>query len=222
MTPRYVYVFNTHRGLYQENTTQHPQEDGFEILHKHDRRTFSPSAKAELKEVIKNDKGRENISRVLQLLGVDRSGNPVRTGNASNTGAGICNGELDEREYREQSKSDQSNNDSRKDTGEVQKLETPDSIVYGFAKDGVVYLDPTLINPNTAIHEYTHLWDNALMKLNPTLWEKGKALMKQTPIWDEVINDPYYANIRDNEDIVASEVHSRLVGTDGAERLLVA
>ena len=101
----------------------------------------------------------------------------------------------------------------------IHKLDGTDGIVYGFVKDGVVYLDPTIINPNTAIHEYTHLWDNALMQLNPELWEKGKALMKQTPLWDEVINDPNYADIKDNEDLVASEVHSRLVGKDGAARL---
>ncbi len=99
------------------------------------------------------------------------------------------------------------------------KLEGTDGAVYGFVKDGVIYLDPSLMNPNTPIHEYTHLWDNALMKLNPALWEKGKALLKQTPIWNEVINDPNYADIKDNEDLVASEVHSRLVGTKGAERL---
>lgn len=98
-------------------------------------------------------------------------------------------------------------------------LETADGVVYGFVKDGKVYLNPELINPNTSIHEYTHLWDLALMQLNPALWEKGKKLMKQTPLWDEVINDPNYADIKDNEDLVASEVHSRLVGENGAEVL---
>ena len=98
-------------------------------------------------------------------------------------------------------------------------LETMDGVVYGFVKDGKVYLNPELINPNTSIHEYTHLWDLALMQLNPALWEKGKKLMKQTPLWDEVINDPNYADIKDNEDLVASEVHSRLVGENGAEVL---
>ena len=99
------------------------------------------------------------------------------------------------------------------------KLETPEGVVYGFVKDGIVYLNPSMMNPNTSIHEYTHLWDNALMQMNRPLWERGKALMKQTSLWNEVINDPNYADIKDNEDLVASEVHSRLVGPKGAELL---
>ena len=98
-------------------------------------------------------------------------------------------------------------------------LRTKSGVVYGYVENGVVYLNPALMNPNTAIHEYTHLWDNALMQLNKPLWERGKKLMKQTSVWNEVINDPDYADIKDNEDLVASEVHSRLVGTKGAERL---
>lgn len=99
------------------------------------------------------------------------------------------------------------------------QLETSSGVVYGYVEDGIVHLDYSLMNPNTPIHEYTHLWDNALMQLNPALWEKGKALMKKTSLWNEVINDPNYADIKDNEDLVASEVHSRLVGTKGAARL---
>ena len=114
---------------------------------------------------------------------------------------------------------DKSYDDIHSSIAKVSKMETSNGVVYGYVENGVVYLDPSLMNPNTPIHEYTHLWDNALMQLNPALWEKGKKLMKQTPIWDEVINDPYYADIKDNEDLVASEVHSRLVGTKGAERL---
>lgn len=105
------------------------------------------------------------------------------------------------------------------ESGNARMLETPDGVIYGFVKDGVVYLNPSLLNANTSIHEYTHLWDNALMQLNRPLWEKGKALMKKTALWKEVVNDPNYADIKDNEDLVASEVHSRLVGTEGAKRL---
>lgn len=105
------------------------------------------------------------------------------------------------------------------ESGNARMLETPDGAIYGFVKDGVVYLNPSLLNANTSIHEYTHLWDNALMQLNRPLWEKGKALMKKTALWKEVVNDPNYADIKDNEDLVASEVHSRLVGAEGAKRL---
>jgi hypothetical protein len=43
--------------------------------------------------------------------------------------------------------------------------------------------------------------------------------MKQLDIWNEVINDPNYSKIKNDEDLVASEVHSRLVGKSGEELL---
>ena len=218
MTRNYVYVFNTHRSLYDENTTQKPIGDGFEILHRYDMRTLSQEAQQELNRY-KNDEKRENLDRLLQVLESEQRGGNYGSPNTSESRASVGHAGLDAGEHSKQSESNRSNNGGREYSAEIQKLETPDGVIYGFVKDGVVYLDPSLINPNTAVHEYTHLWDNALMQLNPALWEKGKSLMKQTPIWDEVINDQNYADIKDNEDLVASEVHSRLVGTKGAERL---
>ena len=44
-------------------------------------------------------------------------------------------------------------------------------------------------------------------------------MLKQTPTWNEVVNDKNYANIAHDEDAVASEVHSRLSGENGAKVL---
>ena len=213
----YAYIFNASRRFFEENTTKKPKGDGFEILHKRELASLSELETRLLDATYGEDRG--DISEMLQILGIDKG----RSGNSSSvtTDAGTegNNGRLDEAEHREGASTDGSNLGSLRDTGDVQKLETPDGTIFGFVKDGVVYLDPTLLNPNTSIHEYTHLWDNALMQLNPALWEKGKALMKKTSIWKEVINDPNYADIKNNEDLVASEVHSRLVGIKGAERL---
>ena len=98
-------------------------------------------------------------------------------------------------------------------------MRTEDGVVYGWTKGGKVYLNRDAMNPQTPAHEYTHLWDDMVRRENPELWERGKELMKQTPLWDEVRDDPNYADIRDNEDAVASEVHSRLTGQRGAERI---
>ena len=49
------------------------------------------------------------------------------------------------------------------------------------------------------------------------LWARGVELMKQTPLWNEVLSDPNYADIRQDEDAIASEVHARLTGSDGAK-----
>ena len=104
-------------------------------------------------------------------------------------------------------------NEALKSTGRA--LEDKAGIVYGFVLGEKIYLDPALINPNSQIHEYTHLWDMATMRNNPELWESGKVLMKQLDVWREVVSDPNYANISKNDDLIASEVHARLTGKEG-------
>lgn len=91
------------------------------------------------------------------------------------------------------------------------------AVVYGAAVRGKIYLNAERLNPNTPIHEYTHLWDKACKAKNPELWKRGVELMKQTSVWKEVENDPNYKGL--DEDGIASEVHSRLTGNDGAALL---
>lgn len=98
-------------------------------------------------------------------------------------------------------------------------LRTSDGSVYGWTEGGKVYLNRDAMNPETPIHEYTHLWDEMVRRENPRLWERGKELMKQTPLWEEVADDPNYADIGNDENAIASEVHSRLTGKRGAERI---
>lgn len=101
----------------------------------------------------------------------------------------------------------------------VQFMSDREGDVYGWTVGGEVFLNRDAINPETPLHEYTHLWDAMVKECNPELWERGVELMRQTPIWDEVVNDPNYSGIREDEDAIASEVHSRLTGRDGAALL---
>lgn len=84
--------------------------------------------------------------------------------------------------------------------------------VYGFAFNNKIYLNPDLMNSNVIAHEYTHLWDNYVQKTNPELWEKGKVLFKDTYLWEEIKNNKNYQDIKDDENLVLSECHSRIVG----------
>ncbi len=104
-------------------------------------------------------------------------------------------------------------------TERIQFLRTGKGEVYGFVKDGKIYLDPKLLNPNTPIHEYTHMWDMALQKSNPELWARGVELMKQTALWNDVVDNAAYADIAEDDNLVASEVHARLTGKEGAALL---
>lgn len=92
--------------------------------------------------------------------------------------------------------------------------------VYGWMSDGKIYLTEKGLNPETPIHEYTHIWDAVCQRENPKLWAEGVALMKQTPLWEEVRNNPAYANIADNENALASEVHARLAAPGGTAVLV--
>lgn len=104
-------------------------------------------------------------------------------------------------------------------TGHARFLRDGQGIVYGWTSGGEVFLNRDAMNPETPLHEYTHLWDTMVQRENPALWSRGKELLRQTAMWRQVIEDAAYADIRDNEDAVASEVHSRLTGQDG-QRLL--
>lgn len=110
------------------------------------------------------------------------------------------------------------NENNAKIVDRIEFLREPDGTVYGATVGGKIYLNRERLNPNTPIHEYTHLWFSALEKANPELYKRGIELMKQLPIWEEVKTDPNYANLS-GDDAIASECLSRLVGDKGAEKL---
>ena len=92
--------------------------------------------------------------------------------------------------------------------------------VRGFAVGGRIYLDPKMASDETAIHEYTHLWADALRKVNPAEWENVKDLLRGTPIWEETKR--LYPELADDEDALADEVLAQFSGKHGAKRLAEA
>jgi hypothetical protein len=102
-------------------------------------------------------------------------------------------------------------------TRQVEIFRKNDGVVYGYTKDNVMYLNENVFNANTPAHEFTHIWSNVAKNINPELWQDGKALLKQSEVWQEVMEDSLYLNIREDEDAVASEVLSRIVGRENEE-----
>ncbi len=111
------------------------------------------------------------------------------------------------------------NDSDMKITDRVEFLQTPNGTVYGWTIGGKIFLTMQGMNAETPIHEYTHLWANAMRRNNEQGWESVKDLLRGTPMWDEVLADKNYSNIHDNEDLVASEVLSRYSGKENAKRL---
>lgn len=101
----------------------------------------------------------------------------------------------------------------------VELFQDAEGKIYGWAVGGEIYLTPDGLNANTAIHEYSHLWVEALRKKDSKKWGEIKSQLQATPFWQQVIDDPNYKRIREDEDAVASEVLARLTGKNGAARL---
>lgn len=97
-------------------------------------------------------------------------------------------------------------------SNKTQNMTLSDGITYGFAHNGKIYLNPDVMNSETAVHEYTHLWDAYIQRTNPELWNKGLEVFKNTSLWNDVINDENYSDIKNNENLVLSECHARLCG----------
>ncbi len=67
--------------------------------------------------------------------------------------------------YQRQSTDTQRNRlQSVGDSGSATQLRTPDGVVYGYAQNGNIYLTEQGLNPNTPIHEYTHLWGRPMQQ----------------------------------------------------------
>jgi hypothetical protein len=97
---------------------------------------------------------------------------------------------------------------------ELNALKSPTGEVYGAVKDGVVYIDDTKLNANTPIHEFGHLWNDFVKKDNPELWTKIVELTKETPYFKDLLGNPAYANLKDN-DARADEAFAQALGDEG-------
>lgn len=104
-------------------------------------------------------------------------------------------------------------------TDHVQFMKTPSGTLYGWTVGGKIYLTKDGLNPNTPIHEYTHLWARAMKDRNKEGWQSVKELLRDTPVWDEVLKDKNYQDILDDEDAIASEALSRISGKKNAEKM---
>lgn len=102
--------------------------------------------------------------------------------------------------------------------GQPMFFKTESGEVYGFVKDGKIYVDPRIATSETPIHEYTHLWTAALRKANPKAWEQLKKLMaKEKELMDYV--EKKYPELKGNDDAMMDEVFAHYSGKRGKERL---
>ena len=83
--------------------------------------------------------------------------------------------------------------------------------------DGIIYLNPSVANNNTAFEEYAHVYLTALKQVNKPLYDKGLAMVRENgkEYIDEVMNDPAYADIHEDSKAVEFEAMSKMIADRG-------
>lgn len=94
--------------------------------------------------------------------------------------------------------------------------------ILGWSDGKQVYLTQAGLNPNTPLHECTHMWDKWCQQVQPELWKRLVNALKKTAAWEELRQNPNYRNIWNDENRMASEVHSRLTGATGEDEFMKA
>jgi hypothetical protein len=69
------------------------------------------------------------------------------------------------------------------------------SKVYGAVYEGKLYLNPSLENYNTPIHEFGHIWSNVAKEMNPEAYARGIELVKGSDYVSKIKNDLAYQKI---------------------------
>jgi hypothetical protein len=227
----YVYKFNT--SLYQYEDNRKLGRDGFEILQKRDIRDLTEQQLQKFEDEYKQ--GRP-IDTILSRIRDEKGSGDDSLYTIENRQAGRGNVRLDRETSQGEPvrRQDNSNSRSNQGTGEViQELKTSSGEVYGFVYQGEIYMDETKLDPQVPIHEYTHIWDEAVMQSSPRLWERGKRLLRDSnntvlrKLWNDIAESEAHGKkwqaqgkiAEEIENLITGEVHARLVGEKGAELL---
>ena len=103
------------------------------------------------------------------------------------------------------------------DAGKVRHFKTQDGTAYGFAYKGELHLDLRRVDAELPLHEYAHLWCEALRRVNPDNWRNVVSIIRDDAAsWQFV--KASYPELHDADDI-AEEVIAQYSGRRGAEKL---
>ena len=223
--------------LFHENLREAPESDGFGIRKKFN---IDKIDENDIKEIIRNiapfyDYSETRIRRVLQTIGI-RSENLLgsyinaelkRIINRNNAIYGD-----DRSKWIEERNKGGYNNNSSESSSRIEgssskngksepELLIQNGELYGFTHNGKIYLSKEKLNPNSTIHEYTHLWCKAVKIKNPELWNEIKQLLRNDKLAIELGKqlrlDESYKKL--DSDAMISEIVSRLSGKNNRERL---
>lgn len=98
-----------------------------------------------------------------------------------------------------------------------QYFRTGSGVAYGFTLGGKIYIDPRIATSETPVHEYVHLWSEALGRANPEAWTHLKAELAND---EELVSfvRSLYPELTDGNALM-HEVFSHFAGRRGRARL---
>ena len=99
---------------------------------------------------------------------------------------------------------------------DVRYFRSKNGEVYGFTDGKKIYLDFKKMKPETALHEYTHLWTDALKRVNPKEWESVKKLFDDVEGLKEEVQRLYPEL---EGDALYEEMITTFSGREGAKKL---
>ena len=103
------------------------------------------------------------------------------------------------------------------EAGKVRHFKTETGESYGFAYKGEIHLDLRKIDAELPLHEFAHLFCQAMQRINPDNWNHVVGLLKQdAETWDAVKR--IYSELATDSE-VAEEVIAQYSGKRGAEKL---
>lgn len=86
--------------------------------------------------------------------------------------------------------------------------------VLGFEYEGVVYVDPRVAGPETAVHELGHVWNSWLRVNQPTVYARGIELANQSDTINAILGNNAYGGL--TEEQAAEEALATAIGQQGA------
>ena len=103
-----------------------------------------------------------------------------------------------------------------KPEGNIKFFRAKDGHAYGFTLNGKIYIDPRIATSETPLHEYAHLWAEALRKSNPAAWGRlAEEMMSEKALYDHVKS--LYPELKGND--LIEEVFAHYAGKRGVERM---
>ncbi|MDA7993446.1 MAG: hypothetical protein MPJ25_10455, partial [Pirellulales bacterium] len=95
-----------------------------------------------------------------------------------------------------------------------------DTIKGMYSSDGEVLLNPDLMDAETPIHEFGHIWAKAVKYQRPELYRRGVQLIKKSPFWTEIqekSRDPKSVYYNYGRDQMLEEAMATAIGQRGEQ-----